>query len=62
MKGMKLVKIIKMLLTTEQANTQYKRKLNFIHLFARFEAFLYERLHMSVLDIDNSKRRPQTNL
>ena len=35
--------------------TSLKRELNFIHLFACFEAFICERLHEPVLDIDNSK-------
>ena len=32
-----------------------ERELNFIHLVEHFEALLCEWLHMSVLDIDNSK-------
>ena len=41
----------------DNKRTLNKSKFNFIHLFASIEAFLYEQLHMSVLDIDNSKRR-----
>ena len=58
MKGLKVFKTIK----KDNKWTLNRHEINFFHLLARFEAFICERLHMSVLDIDNSKPRLQKKL